>query len=141
MAFRTEEKQIGDHTFQVNTLSYGLSKKVSLRAKQLFMILVAEDGSFEQDSPLSAAVFMDLDESDLDFVVDTLATYSKVKTTGDWQELSKQKEVVFAGDLGLMFSWLSFALEVNYGSFLQGLRNAAAKNLAESQTASKSRKK
>lgn len=131
MSFRSEERQLGDYVFQVHTLPYGISQKVLMKAKELLMIKVADTGAFEDGaSPLSACVFMDLDESNLEFVVAKLAEHTRVKQVGsEYLPLSSQKEIVFAGRMELMFQWLDLALEVSFGNFLGDLKKVANKQM------------
>ena len=131
MAFKQEEVTIGEYTFQINTLPYSDAQKVLLKSKDLLMLKVADTGAFEEGtSPLSAAVFMDLDEDKLEFVINKLAERTQVKQPGgEFLSLSKQKEIIFAGGMEIMFQWLDKALEVNFASFLDGLRRAASKQV------------
>jgi hypothetical protein len=144
MAFKSEEKKIGEYTFEVSTLPYSSAQKVLLKSKELLMLKVADTGQFEEGvSPLSAAVFMDLEEEKLEFVVEKMAEVSRVKTEGgSYLPLKSQKEIVFAGNMDVMFQWLDFALEVSFASFLGGLKSVASKQIAQAEAAvSKSRKK
>lgn len=60
-----------------------------------------------------------LNAADLKHVVHTLAKATLIeREPGKWPTL--EPEVDLAGDYGLMFKWLAFALEVNYGNFLGG---------------------
>lgn len=130
MAFKQEEYTFDGYTFQINTLPYSDAQKVLMKAKDLLMLKVADTGTFEDGTPLSASVFMDIDEANLEFVINKLSEKTLVKQVGgEYLSLSKQKEIVFAGSMELMFLWLDKALEVNFGSFLDGLRKAAAKQL------------
>jgi len=65
-----------------------------------------------------------LNAADLKHVVYTLAKTTRIeREPGKWPTL--EPEVDLAGDYWLMFKWLAFALEVNYGSFLGGAGLAA----------------
>ncbi len=60
-----------------------------------------------------------LNASDLKLVVSTLAKTTRVNREGEkWPLL--EPEVDLAGEYGLMFKWLAFALEVNYSGFFDG---------------------
>lgn len=141
MSFRQEEIKLGEYTFQINTLPYSDAQKVLLKAKDLLMLKVADTGAFEEgSSPLSAAVFMDIEEDKLEFVINKMAEKTLVKQEGgQFLSLQSQKEIVFAGHFELMFKWLDKALELNFGGFLDGLRKATQAQATKS--ASPSRKK
>ena len=71
-----------------------------------------------------------LSAADLKHVVYTLAKTTRIeREPGKWPTL--EPEVDLAGDYGLMFKWLAFSLEVNYGSFLGGASLAKAVGLAQ----------
>jgi hypothetical protein len=59
-----------------------------------------------------------LTANDLKMVIEKLASRTVIERepgTDKWPKL--EPEVDLAGDYGLMFKWLKFALEVNYGGF------------------------
>lgn len=131
MSFKQEEKQIGQYTFQVNSLPYSDAQKVLFKAKELLMLKVADTGQFEEGlTPLSASVFLNVDPDNLDFVVNKLAEKSRVKESGgQFVDLKSQKEILFASQMELMFKWLDFAIEVNFANFLDELKRTAAKQM------------
>lgn len=138
MSFKQETKEIDGFTFQVNTLPYKDAQKVLLKSNKLLMLKTADvsgaiaEGEF---SPLTAAVFMEVNSDDLEFVVDKLAEKCLVKegSEGPLLSLSSQKDKIFSGRIELMFEWLDFALEVNFAGFLGKLRKAAGSNPALGQ--------
>jgi len=146
VAFKTEEKTIENFTFQVHTMPYSVSNKVLYKAKDLLNLMVMNEGVPADISPLSAVAFIDSNEEALDFTENKLAEFTQVKSDGEWMDLAKQREIIFAGRMDLKFKWLEFALEVNFGSFLDGLRRATKIRLEEAVAAGpaqalKSRKK
>lgn len=59
-----------------------------------------------------------LNAEDFDYIVDTLAEYTKIsKAEGKWIPLKAEMEFHFAGNYFELFQWLGFALKVNYGGF------------------------
>jgi hypothetical protein len=70
-----------------------------------------------------------LPPEELDFFCDLFSERTQVELGGKPVELQGIFDVHFAGKYFDMFEWLSFCLEVNYGSFLEGmkgLKNSAA---------------
>jgi hypothetical protein len=66
-----------------------------------------------------------LTSQDLKYAVNTLAKTTRVeREPGKWPIL--EPEVDLAGEFGLMFRWLAFALGVNYGSFLGEVLSGAS---------------
>jgi len=133
MSHKSEEKQIGDYTFEVSTLNFSDGMKVKAKADKLLMLKISDEGEFEEGvSPLSASVFMDIDIDNLEFVIGKFAERSRVKQAGgSYLPLASQKELIFAGNYELMYQWLDFAIEVTYSNFLDGLRKTAKKNMGK----------
>jgi len=129
----SEEKKIGEYTFEVYPLSYADGQKVLAKAKDLLMLKIADEGQFDEGvSPLCASVFMNLDPENLEFVVNKLAEKSRVKSDGgNYMPLASQKELVFAGAYEIMFEFLDFALEVSYRNFLEGLKKTSKRKLSQ----------
>ena len=78
---------------------------------------LAADSS--QIAPALSEFAKQLNNQDLKSVISTLAKSTRVNREGDkWPIL--EPEVDLAGEYGFMFKWLGFALETNYGGFLEG---------------------
>lgn len=77
-----------------------------------------------QIAPALSEFAKQLNTNDFKYVVNTLAKSTRINREGDkWPLL--EPEVDLAGEYGFLFKWLGFALETNYGGFLEGsdLRN------------------
>lgn len=78
----------------------------------------------KQIAPALSEFAKQLNTNDLKYVVNTLAKSTRINREGDkWPLL--EPEVDLAGEYGFLFKWLGFALETNYGGFLEenDLRN------------------
>lgn len=150
-----ETTNINGNSYEVTQLPYKLGHKLLLRlykvlgptlAKGLAQVPSLEKGMANLDvkelAPAFGAAVQGLadvlTEEDFDFMVDTLAEYTKISKGDDkWLPLKQGMEFHFAGNYAELFKWIGFALRVNYGGFFgeRGFGDA----LAKLQAAAKSR--
>jgi len=139
-ALPSEKKTINGRQYEVTQLPYTLGHKLLLRLWRVLGPAFAEgiartpgisgDEEVSLDNlqalaPAFAALVKtlarDLTEEDFDFVVGTLALYTKVyDNKGAMRPLADEMEFLFAGNYGELFDWLGFALKVNYSGFFSG---------------------
>jgi hypothetical protein len=113
---KTKESTIDGINFKVTQLGYADGIELLTR------LLALAGAVFEKDEGNDlfslARLAAKLTANDLKMVVDKLASRTVIERepgTDKWPKL--EPEVDLAGDYGLMFKWLKFALEVNYGGF------------------------
>lgn len=113
---KTQESSIDGINFKVTQLGY--AEGIELLTK----LLAIAGGAFEKaegkDSFSVAKLAAKLTAHDLKMVVDKLANRTVIEReagSDKWPKL--EPEVDLAGNYGLLFKWLKFALEVNYGGF------------------------
>jgi hypothetical protein len=117
---QTKETTINGHQIKVTQLGYGdgielLTKLVSV-AGQSF------DDAGKKESFSLSRLAANLIANDLKMVIEKLANRTDIERepgSGKWPKLDP--EVDLAGNYALMFKWLKFALEVNYGGFFSEL--------------------
>lgn len=124
MTFQTQEKQIGEYTFEVSSLGFKDGRAVQEKAAKMLFIIAADDGKLGFSPLLVASFSEEMRDVDFEFVINKLSEKSRVKQPGGaFLPLSSQKEIVFAANnLDMMYEWLHFALEVNFPSFLDKLK-------------------
>ena len=121
-----ETRTIGAHSFTVQQLPARMSLKVLNRlGKSLAPALAQLGGALQgrdaQTADLSKlgtaleAVFSNLNDTDLDFLIDTLLQSAQIGTKPVLREL----DTLFMGDSLGLIRLLIFAAEVNYKSFFQ----------------------
>lgn len=69
---------------------------------------------------LVSGVAQTLNEEDFDFMVDSLAEYTQVKTADKWVPIQPIMELHFSGNYEELFRWIAFGLKTNYAGFLKG---------------------
>jgi hypothetical protein len=136
----SETKTINGTKYKVTKLPYGLGKTLLLRLLKIlgpaFAQAVAHapelKGKTLGNLPISqlgpafgAAVkqlLEGLNEDDFDLMVETLGEYTSiVGEKGVERRLDEaEREFRFSGNYGELFSWLYFALKVNYLNFSKG---------------------
>lgn len=113
---KTQETMIDGKNFKVTQLGY--SDGVELLTKLLSVAGMAFDHGAGKESFSLGRLAANLKASDLKMVIDKLAHRTLIERdpgSDRWPKL--EPEVDLAGDYNLMFKWLKFALEVNYGGF------------------------
>jgi hypothetical protein len=113
---KTKETTIEGKNFRVTQLGYG--DGIELLTKLLALAGAAFEKDNGKDSFSLSRLAAKLTAHDLKMVIEKLASRTIIERepgTGNWPKL--EPEVDLAGDYGLMFKWLRFALEVNYGGF------------------------
>lgn len=119
---KEKEKNIAGQNFKVTQLGFEDSiDLLTLLTKTLAPSLGAlASGENQKDVSIQSALTelsQRLSAKDLKQVIYTLAKTTRIeREPGKWPVL--EPEVDLAGDMMLTFKWLSFALEVNYASFL-----------------------
>jgi hypothetical protein len=113
---KTKESTIDGINFKVTQLGY--ADGIELLTKLLALAGAAFEKDGGKDSFSLAKLAAKLTANDLKMVVDKLASRTAIEReagTDKWPKL--EPEVDLAGNYGLLFKWLKFALEVNYGGF------------------------
>jgi hypothetical protein len=113
---KTKEAIIDGKNFKVTQLGY--SDGVELLTKLLSMAGMAFENGAGKESFSLGRLASNLKASDLKIIVEKLANRTLIEReagSDKWPKL--EPEVDLAGDYNLMFKWLKFALEVNYGGF------------------------
>ncbi len=114
---KTQETSIDGLNFKVTQLGY--SDGVELLTKLLSIAGSAFDkGVNDKESFSLGRLAANLKAADLKTIVEKLANRTVIERelgSDKWPKL--EPEVDLAGDYNLMFKWLKFALEVNYGGF------------------------
>ena len=86
-----------------------------------------------QIAPALSEFAKQLSASDFKYVVNTLAKSTRINRESDkWPVL--EPEVDLAGEMGFLFKWLGFALEVNFGDFLGGTSLAGLAGLMKTES-------
>ena len=113
---KTKETTIDGKNFKVTQLGY--SDGIELLTRLLALAGAAFEKNEGKDSFSLARLAEKLTANDLKMVIDKLAGRTVIERepgSDKWPKL--EPEVDLAGDYGLLFKWLKFALEVNYGGF------------------------
>jgi hypothetical protein len=113
---KTKESTIDGVNFKVTQLGY--ADGIELLTKLLALAGAAFEKDEGKDSFSLARLAARLTANDLKMVIEKLASRTVIErepSTDKWPKL--EPEVDLAGNYGLMFNWLKFALEVNYGGF------------------------
>ena len=113
---KTKETTIDGKNLKVTQLGY--SDGVELLTKLLALAGLAFDNGAGKESFSLGRLASNLKASDLKSIIEKLANRTLIERepgTDLWPKL--EPEVDLAGDYNLMFKWLKFALEVNYGGF------------------------
>jgi hypothetical protein len=112
---KTQETIIDGKNFKVTQLGY--SDGIELLTKLLSMAGTAFDSGVKESFSLGR-LMSNFKASDLKMIVEKLSQRTLIERepgSEKWPKL--EPEVDLAGDYNLMFKWLKFALEVNYGGF------------------------
>ncbi len=113
---KTKEATIDGKAFKVTQLGY--SDGVELLTKLLAIAGSAFEGGKDKESFSLGRLITNIKASDLKTIIEKLANRTVIERepgSDKWPKL--EPEVDLAGDYNLMFKWLKFALEVNYGGF------------------------
>jgi hypothetical protein len=113
---KTQETTIDGINLKVTQLGY--SDGVEILTKLLSIAGSAFDKGMDKESFSLGRLAANLKAADLKNIVEKLANRTMIeRDTGSdkWPKL--EPELDLAGDYNLMFKWLKFALEVNYGGF------------------------
>jgi hypothetical protein len=113
---KTKETTIDGKNFKVTQLGY--SDGIELLTKLLSIAGMAFDQGTGRESFSLGRLAANLKANDLKMVIEKLANRTLIEReagSDKWPKL--EPEVDLAGDYNLMFKWLKFALEVNYGGF------------------------
>lgn len=113
---KTQETTIDGKTFKVTQLGY--SDGVELLTKLLAMAGSAFENGIGKESFSLGRLANNLKAADLKMIIEKLASRTVIERESGsdlWPKLDLEADL--AGDYNLMFKWLKFALEVNYGGF------------------------
>jgi len=113
---KTKETTIDGMNFKVTQLGY--SDGIELLTKLLSIAGMALEYGAGKESFSLGRLATNLKANDLKMVIEKLANRTLIEReagSDKWPKL--EPEVDLAGDYNLMFKWLKFALEVNYGGF------------------------
>jgi hypothetical protein len=113
---KTKESTIDGINFKVTQLGY--ADGIELLTRLLALVGAAFEKDEGKDSFSLSRLAARLTANDLKTVIEKLASRTVIERepgTGNWPKL--EPEVDLAGNYGLMFKWLKFALEVNFGGF------------------------
>ena len=113
---KTKEATIDGKNFKITQLGY--SDGVDLLTKLLSIAGMAFEHGLGKESFSLGRLASNLKANDLKMVIEKLAHRTLIERepgSDKWPKL--EPEVDLAGDYNLMFKWLKFALEVNYGGF------------------------
>jgi|GEM_PF-754889 len=113
---KTQETSIDGLNLKVTQLGY--SDGVELLTKLLSIAGSAFDKGMDKESFSLGRLAANLKAADLKTIIEKLANRTVIERepgSDKWPKL--EPEVDLAGDYNLMFKWLKFALEVNYGGF------------------------
>lgn len=116
---QTKEAVIDGKKFRVTQLGY--SEGVELLTK-ILSFAGAGFAEGQQDKFSISKLAAKLNSSDLKMVVEKLADKTIIEResgSDKWPKLDP--ELDFSGEYGLLFKWLKFALEVNFGGFFYAL--------------------
>lgn len=137
----SKTKLIGNHRYQVTQLPSSQARKLLIRLVQMGGPVVAsllEDAKLMEttgpivdrvskvDAKTLAKMLRDfsdrIKEADLDYLCTILGGCTQVEIEGKLQPLDLEtQELHFAGgNLSKLFTWLGFALEVQYADFFTG---------------------
>ncbi len=118
---RAQEREIDGRTYRVLPIPFGKGRALLVRVLQLLRPLLASSGGGEA----LASLIGELNDADLKLFAEAFGNASFVADgQGNWMPLVPQnQELHFAGRYGEFLRWLTFCLEVNYGSFFAGLKN------------------
>ncbi len=113
---KTQEIVIDGKNFKVTQLGY--NDGVELLTKLLSIAGQSFEKAGDKESFSLGRLASNLKANDLKMVIEKLAQRTLIEResgSDKWPKL--EPEVDLAGDYNLMFKWLKFALEVNYGGF------------------------
>lgn len=136
---KTDERTIGEHRYRITQVPSKIGRRLLARLFKLFgaglddvLGQAVATGKVPKVATAGLAGVLvglarTLTEEDVDYFCDTLAEYTQVNVGGDkWVPLPGIFDVHFAGNYGGMLGWLQAALEVNFGTFIDGLGSATA---------------
>jgi hypothetical protein len=139
MQFKTVSKRIGDHKYTVTQLNAVTGRKALLRLTKIMGPVITEGFKGGQMAGY-AAVAQSLTETELDYFCDLFAGQTTV-LGGDYVDDGAQLDAIFGEHFAdryfEMFEWLTFALEVNFGSFFLGLAKKFAEALKKAKDVQK----
>jgi hypothetical protein len=113
---KTKEATIDGKAFKVTQLGY--SDGVELLTKLLAIAGSAFENGKDKEAFSLGRLIANIRANDLKAIIERLASRTVLERepgSDKWPKL--EPEVDLAGDYNLMFKWLKFALEVNYGGF------------------------
>ena len=113
---KTQETTIDGKNLKVTQLGY--SDGLELLTKLLSIAGSAFDKGMDKESFSLGRLAANLKSSDLKSIIEKLAGRTLIERepgSDKWPKL--EPEVDLAGDYNLLFKWLKFSLEVNYGDF------------------------
>ena len=113
---KTQETTIDGKHLKVTQLGY--SDGVELLTKLLSIAGSAFDKGMDKESFSLSRLAANLKSSDLKIIIEKLAGRTLIEREPGSDKWPKfEPEVDLAGDYNLLFKWLKFSLEVNYGGF------------------------
>ncbi|MCA9507336.1 MAG: hypothetical protein KC505_02805 [Myxococcales bacterium] len=113
---KTKETSIDGKNFRVTQLGY--ADGIELLTRLLALAGSAFEKNEGKDSFSLARLAERLTANDLKMVIEKLAHRTVIERepgSDKWPRLEPEADL--AGDYALLFKWLKFALEVNYGGF------------------------
>lgn len=133
----SQTKTIGGHRFEVFKLPPFDAQDVLIDLSQILAPAIGKAASaFDAASSVQSPLDLDVDDPRIASGITALVqniTKPKMRelintmagvTHCDGTPLQKTMEITFRGDLPLMYQWLWFALEVNFGNFTGWLGDA-----------------
>lgn len=145
----SESITIGKYTFKVHKLPWDKAQDVLIDIVQTIGPAMGKTLGAVQKHGFKDLLESDVGDTDASDVIGALATglskermNSLIRTMAsvthcNGQPLTNTMEIVFRGDLPLMYQWLAFALRVNYANFI-GWLGGAIKDVIPASLASAS---
>lgn len=146
----SQSDTIGDHTFEVFKLPPLDAQDILIEILHALapaagkVVNVLEDGGLQNlmeakiESLEAGEAIVRLSQGITKERMRELVKVMATVTRCDGKKLNATMEVVFRGDLPLMYQWLWFALKVQFGNFLEPVRNVITRALRAGAVKSKS---
>jgi len=125
-------KQIGESQYRVTPLGAKKGMRVLSRITSILGDTVKAGAKTEAEAK-AAFVSKLMSEDDLSFFCDQFAPNTAVSVDGGkkWPTLSDVFDAHFMANYREMIEWVSFAIEVNFGSFFGGAASESAASKPE----------
>lgn len=127
----TNSIEIGGRTFTVSRLPLGRARVVYARLQRVLQAVFADDAALAGDTSaiMFAGIAGGISETDFKFYCDEFGAVTRVELSPQETVLLKSEaaqERVFGagGDFADQFTWLDFAIRVNFASSIEKMRGA-----------------